>query len=518
MLSVVLVDDERSTLDGISSAFARYHLPYRIAGMFQQAQKALEYLAEPGVAETVDAVITDVRMPGMDGIALTQILSQRYPHLHIIALSGYADYDMVRRCMKYGAVDYLLKPYSLAALRQLLDAAAVEKEKREKTRRISKIEEALRSGPESNEMLETLFLSQERMSAAVLAEPTGRLTSNSREVTEFLSEYEDAGNLALSGDGLVYILTGRFSHESEFLEALGTLIQRMQKRYPKLIALSAFESTLPPEKRRAQLGKCQQAALHALFNEKSGVMSASAWHAYLEVPQEHIERQSLQPDLLAALLLKGEQATVERQIDKMVLRLMDPTLVFHPSAVKRQTLRLLLALEQLVLQESEDAPRRWQEDCIRQIEDIRTRSELSDYLRSFAASFRQIAPPQQQIPRYIHEAMDHIRRNYMKDIRLSDVAEYVYLNEWYLSTQFKKYCGMTFKEYLNQVRMEAAKELLKQPDLKLWQISEMIGIRDATYFTSVFRKHASMSPREWRQLFARTNNHTNGAPNRGKQE
>ncbi len=106
----------------------------------------------------------------------------------------------------------------------------------------------------------------------------------------------------------------------------------------------------------------------------------------------------------------------------------------------------------------------------------------------------------------------------MKDIRLSDVAEYVYLNEWYLSTQFKKYCGMTFKEYLNQVRMEAAKELLKQPDLKLWQISEMIGIRDATYFTSVFRKHASMSPREWRQLFARTNNHTNGAPNRGKQE
>ena len=125
MLSVVLVDDERSTLDGISSAFARYHLPYRIAGMFQQAQKALEYLAEPGVAETVDAVITDVRMPGMDGIALTQILSQRYPHLHIIALSGYADYDMVRRCMKYGAVDYLLKPYSLQALRQLLDAAAV---------------------------------------------------------------------------------------------------------------------------------------------------------------------------------------------------------------------------------------------------------------------------------------------------------------------------------------------------------------------------------------------------------
>ena len=501
MLSVLLVDDEMSTLDGISFAFMKYADRYRIDGMFQSAQKALDYLEKPGTAESVDVVITDVRMPGIDGVEFTRILCKQYPHLYTIALSGYSDYDLVRQCMKNGAVDYLLKPNSFSTLQLLLDSAAAQKAQREMAQRVSKLEQSIHKGPEHSEALDALMQSKASLFAAVLAGLNATEGNAGETVRAFLQTERETLGMVLRHDDLLYLIANGFDDEREFCEAMGALHEKLVGAYPDLTILSAFDASLPPKDRYARMRQCHQAVVFALFNGVRGILSSTQWHELMEKPWVRIDEQGLQTDLLAALLLKGEQEAFIRQLDKIKGQLLEPSSLFDPAVAKKQILRLLLALDQLLAQASGKARPHLQDDYVRHVEIVRTREGLAQWLSDFAQSLTVNVPVQKQVPRYIHEAVAFIRKNYMNDIRLNDVAESTFLNEWYLSTQFKKYCGMTFKEYLNHVRIEAAKELLQQPDLKLWQISEMVGIRDATYFTNVFKKHASMSPREYQRLF-----------------
>lgn len=86
----------------------------------------------------------------------------------------------------------------------------------------------------------------------------------------------------------------------------------------------------------------------------------------------------------------------------------------------------------------------------------------------------------------------------MQELSLQKVAEYVSLNPWYFSSQFKKYMGISMGEYLNQVRIKAAVNLMEERDLKIGEIAELVGFKDSAYFGSVFKKFKKMSPKEYR--------------------
>src|SRR5690606_34630260 len=96
-------------------------------------------------------------------------------------------------------------------------------------------------------------------------------------------------------------------------------------------------------------------------------------------------------------------------------------------------------------------------------------------------------------------AIKYIEVHYMEDLSLQMVADAVYLNPWYFSSQFKKFTSKSFSEYLNQVRVRIAKELLHQKDLKVYQVAEMVGFQDAAYFSTVFRNVENMSPKEYQK-------------------
>lgn len=98
--------------------------------------------------------------------------------------------------------------------------------------------------------------------------------------------------------------------------------------------------------------------------------------------------------------------------------------------------------------------------------------------------------------RTFEQAMRWIREHYMEDITLNSISEQVYLNPAYLSVMFKKKTGRSIIEYLTEVRMEEAKKLLVQTDLKMYQIAERVGYNDAAYFSNSFKKYQSMTPQE----------------------
>ena len=117
-ISVLAVDDEKVFLDFISQMELWKKETFKFAGTARSAEEALRYLSR----EKVDVVLLDVSMPGMDGVELSAIISQTYSEIEMIALSGYDNYDYVRKILKNGAHDYILKSrFSEELLEELLE-------------------------------------------------------------------------------------------------------------------------------------------------------------------------------------------------------------------------------------------------------------------------------------------------------------------------------------------------------------------------------------------------------------
>ena len=98
----------------------------------------------------------------------------------------------------------------------------------------------------------------------------------------------------------------------------------------------------------------------------------------------------------------------------------------------------------------------------------------------------------------IRNAMQYIEDHYNEKITLQDVADNVYVSQWHLSKLISKNTNQSFSDIINSVRIKKAKELLRDPALKIWEISEMVGFSDASHFSRIFKKYENISANEYR--------------------
>jgi two-component system response regulator YesN len=98
----------------------------------------------------------------------------------------------------------------------------------------------------------------------------------------------------------------------------------------------------------------------------------------------------------------------------------------------------------------------------------------------------------------IRKAVEYMRYNYRETITLNDVAEHTYISACYLSRLFTKELGKSFVEYLSEMRIEKAKEFLREDNYKTYEVAEMVGIKDAHYFSKLFKKYTGITPSEFK--------------------
>ena len=98
----------------------------------------------------------------------------------------------------------------------------------------------------------------------------------------------------------------------------------------------------------------------------------------------------------------------------------------------------------------------------------------------------------------MNNALDYIKEHYAEKIKLVDVADKIYVSQWHLSKLINRYTGSNFSEILNGIRIEKAKNLLKDPALKIYDIAEQVGFSDITHFSRIFKKLEGISANEYR--------------------
>lgn len=512
-MKILIVDDEARHRRGMFHLLQGIRPEYEVV-MAKNGAEALDMvpLWQP------DVVLTDIRMPHMDGLTFLEKLSTFVLQPKVIFLSAYNLFEYAQTALRYGAYDYLLKPVDTDKVEEVL--SRIEQQLREdKGRTDSKAEEFLGSWLKG-------MVSSESLQGPEVAE----LQDNSGfvVVTEFCA-----------GDGLSAGKSGaRLCHElREIWSCVGTPRSWMLEKEPgRVLAVTLIAGG--PE----NPGKCPEIPLvrHALermsyapeyaggrLSHASGVrckrlleggpqsfrtaMAAltltfhDGWKGVVfawERPETTATRLNLDHEQLFAFLCTRE-AEAALGLCRTAFEELANGGWTNPDTLKEGAAFTLMMLKSRCgeLLDRETALR-LAETSAKELPACETMFALLSVLEARLLEVRgELQDKKRGRGEYAAEATIRlIQSRYMEELTLENLAEQFYFNPSYFSTLFKNYTGRTFSEILTETRINRAKELLSDPEctLKIYDIAERSGYRDTKYFGRIFKRYVGVSPEAYR--------------------
>ncbi len=496
MRKVLIVDDDTIIRITLRSLINWEELGFQIAADAIHGEAALQYLKN----HTVDLIISDMKMPVLDGIGLLEAVSRFDVMPKVLVLSGYDDFKLVRDAFRLGACDYLLKAdLNGELLKNMLEGLNGEWESEEETGRQNSAEES-REKISDSERLAAMAMGKCELDEEFLA---GEYLVVQFEIDEFQKH------------------AGRFAGDFE-----GKLIRPLLEfaaQIPRVVSRCVL-GTISPS-RYVMLYRILDAGQYQDNAVSTCRQLCSVWNNFLNLPVsagistrgsgagDFLSRFEEAGGWLSLHWLKG-RAAVCSPWEKDSVDYLEARNSF--SRYKRLAAGLLTADEMTVseekqkliawlLNESHDDIGALFAEKVNYYEKIGRLEEmgslelwLNNYFRwvmDYAAhqNDRRQADMMSRAKRFI---MD----NYSNpELTLGSVAGYVGLNEKYFSSRFTKEEGMTFSNYLTEVRIRKARELMEQTDLKIYEISQSVGYNSVEHFTRVFKKICQVSPGAYRK-------------------
>lgn len=523
----MIVDDEELLRNGLAKMIERMELPLTIIGAASDGAEALRMISE----HEPNIVLTDIRMPNVDGLELIKHLSEHYAEVRTIILSGYDDFDYAKKAMRLGCKDYLVKPPDYAELRELLRKIHKEfAQEREKLMEEGRKSEIINR---NQLLLKTDFLRK-----LVLGMPKVNLTDIKEQAQKLDIRFvSDSYSLALLKLDKRYELDQKYTIAemnlfkyacwniaSEIMQEKPCFYDEQHQMAILLPASSSFEESCD------KLQEIRRSIAHYLGLSVSAAISTS--HQLNELGEAYAEARSLLELRLlrekSVLITAGEAAAHSREdIQPHVQQLRNLHLMEAPNEIDQQlkqwiesvkgssyTPAALLRLKQELRVALIALFRKWPVNQERDngmsptsdwLEQMDLADSFSDCIEPALRVIEQSSRQEQDKP-YQSQAVDraiaYIRANYNRDINLTLISEHVNMNPAYFSVMFKKKTGLGVVEYITDIRMEVAKKLLLETEMKTYQIAEATGYNDPAYFSNTFKRHNGATPQEYRNRAA----------------
>lgn len=453
MFNVLLVDDEREIRQGLRLKIDWQQLGLRIAGEAGNGREALEWLK----TGDCDLIITDMRMPIMDGVELLEYCSRQYPRIRLIVLTGYDDFQYAHAAIKNRASDLLLKPVT----RSELAAGPV---------RFVAI--GLPSAPAETGLRLPFELLCRELAGASDAGPG-------------IPVFREAKH----PDLLFAIVPGDPAAVQSFTVQVTDLVRSYLKR-EALVA--AGEPALGLEAWR-------EGYLSSVLTWYMGQHAQQAGAEPVRSPADPAQLATQDKlKLLQRYLADGRKEAFEKLVEEELIKALA---LSHPQFVKlifQCCLSIELAADTLGLA-LRDKDEIWIDP--EWVWGLGTVTKACHFLYALADplfALKKGCSPREE-PSIVEAMKEMIELNYMNDLNLSQIAEQYHYNLSYLSDLFKTKTGKSFLQYLTDVRMSKAVRLLDVTPLALSDIAELTGFSNASYFSTKFKKVFGISPSEHRQ-------------------
>lgn len=519
MYSYIIVDDEplirkgtRKKLEGMDKLSC--------AGEASNGEAALELIRE----KDPDLIITDMKMPIMDGTELLPVLSSQYPDKYIIVISGYKDFEYMQHALRAKSIDYLVKPFSRQAI---LDAAGKAVEAldhmadRRKQMEINESEKELLRFGYDKELLKNMLLGAHK----------GSITPGSERL-KFLQGCRGYQLITIDLDGAF------FEEELDLF-----LAERQTLAYPLVLGyhgadnvgfLILFFRGLPDKEiqtvvykyiellegyfagtsRNARYGISRLHAsleeLHGAFLETGGAFNAMAWRMNLpylffdRLPAETVALNWQGKEEFLFRMEDGDVGEAERLLEEL-FDYLDRSFCQLKTA-KDYCISITEELKGLMPRELPiNRTQTLSLTVVNHLSVIFSFQELKKYFLNF---YRNLAAMFKEAKVYGEKEVTdnicrYIEKNYWKELSVEFVASLFHLNRSYLSSCFKQRVGTGFVDYVNSVRIAHARELLASTDKKSYQVAQAVGYENVKYFFRVFKKIEGVTPEQYREKYVR---------------
>ena len=500
MLKLMIVDDEPFVRNALRTGVVWEKYGYEVVATCQDGQEALDMM--PSMQP--DIILTDVRMPFMNGMELAEKMHERYPEIIVIMISGYEEFEYAKAAVNYGAFAYLLKPLDIEELLKTLERA--EKQIRDRKR-----------------------LKEWKVTDGSVIEDILRGTFRSEK-------YEENRELLEAMEGLYYSVVIANIPENEMIKAVKKelLTQSFMKFSLCIPNISRNLLYVLKCRKPEQLEARREDFCLNLWQiiKKSGITGFCITASRIGKGLEELLSLYYEAEETGKLRYLIEDDSVYYADRSYAVRCQDMKqevneLVLVAVKKKReeiyQTMNRVFeqfGLENVSLYEQKDYAKAVMYELKRQVHSVSFDEKIGGYVTRLYFSTDKVEI-KELLRNYLEEYLNYFTKNsdltiqaviimakeYMEknfrnpELSLSEIAEYVHLNPSYFSAVFSRYNAVTFVNYLNQLRMQHAIDRLIYTEQKISQIALESGYSNFTYFCRNFKKITGVQPKEYREKY-----------------
>lgn len=533
MLKVLIAEDEMLVRIGLKNSIDWEKLGMAVIADVANGQAAWEAYE----AHRPDLILTDIRMPIMDGMELIARIREQDEATKFIILTVYEEFDLVRKSLKLGVSDYILKlNMSIEEMESVLAKLADElRTARDKSSsadasqdtpipaqadllhlRETTIKEFMFYGRYSEHEFAGLAgrirlrLQPERIVVCVMAidkfdqmehkfkDSQGNLIRFSllNIMTELLDGY-GRGDVVYEKDEK-YLLLFSFADivsERQAFEQLQVILVHIQSVIKKYLNATVTFGVSTMDSGFGIMKRLYRECASAL--DQRYVIGEGGHIRWQEADADSIRRRVAQKLERAASTATAFHERYVKEIEAGIKAVLTEGSFAKP-ALDRLIIRWIHwpTVNGNVYMDGISAKAL---DYAERIHGAATLDEALAIFDRYVEEIRQFRENKKAISKEIAEAAAYIREHYAQDISLQQLADHVQLNASYLSTLFKKELQLAFVDYLHHYRIDRAKEMLVNTHLKSYQIAEQVGFMDDSYFSRIFKKITSMRPNEFRK-------------------
>ena len=483
MKSVLIVEDEKMIRRGICTMVQRSGVPVEMIMECQNGELAWDILK----SKEVDVMFTDIRMPKMDGIELVHLANTLEKPPLIVAISGYDDFSYAVEMLRNGVREYILKPVERDKIAEILRKLNEEIEGRAQKQQKDKdfgIKEV-------RQLVERPNLADER-------------------IGEIAERY---GDIFFGGDYRVYVAAkGSFADETEGIvftdvNASDVLAVETSADFDTDKYSEACAGVSDVYKGLSELRRAYEQALKRRKRAYVTGQPVESDEGFKEPPEQlHAQARRLAEEaaLMQRIQLVGtkREDELDEQWGKLFTETKRGNLFFDEfeAALKDFTENVTKIYKNSITDEASKN--------LDGLKDVLSFDDIDEYreaLMEWIMKLRETicAGDDSEAKMKLKAAVEYVNENYMKDLNMAVVSNYISMNYSMLSYLFKQYTGTNFVNYLKDIRIREAKKLLAQTDMKIIEVSRAVGYDNEKHFMKTFRAECGVSPGEYRKNMQR---------------
>lgn len=523
---IMLVDDEEEVRKGIIRKLDWERLGFQVVGDAENGQDALEKIEqlEP------DVIMTDIRMPYMDGLSLSARIRQKYPSIKILIFSGYDDFEYAQQAIKLNVTEYILKPVNVEELTEILNRVRENlDEEIEQRRNVHLLRERYRS---SLPIIRELYLNDlvrgnarggiedhlreygvdildaRKWCAVVLdleCEHTGNpeeqelLSISVRQLLEdHLKPYYRLQAFNSAAGVAVIIAVDENNTQTAMIDLLGDICKETKRIFQIVVTIGIGYSCTE----LSQLCKSYQAAVDALgYKAIVGTGKTIYINDVEPVSRGKLRLEAKDEEELTAAVKFGPKEVIERAVQNLVAKMSDVKV--HQNQYQGYKMAIVSCLTRLMQQQDMNVEEVFdsRETYADLFSGFQRSEEFSSVLIKIAERMHDVMNRERDntTRKVILEAKRYIQEHYQNpDLSVEMMCRQLHMSPAYFSTIFKKETGQTYIAYLTELRLNKAVELLNTTNDKTYVIAQKVGYQEQNYFSYVFKKRFGVSPTRYR--------------------